>query len=84
MPTAIYVASPEGDTGKSTIALGILHRLAATVARVGVFRPITRLPGGQERSDPGNRPGEERDYILELLLAHTTAGLSYDDCVGVD
>ena len=37
--TAIYVASPEGDTGKSTIALGILHRLAATVAKVGVFRP---------------------------------------------
>jgi phosphate acetyltransferase len=70
MPTAIYVASPEGDTGKSTIALGILHRLAATVARVGVFRPITRL-------------GEERDYILELLLAHTTAGLPYDECVGV-
>ncbi|MDR7288273.1 phosphate acetyltransferase [Mycolicibacterium senegalense] len=37
---------------------------------MGVFRPITRL-------------GEDRDYILELLLAGTTAGLSYDDCVGV-
>jgi phosphate acetyltransferase len=70
VPTAIYVASPEGDTGKSTIALGILHRLAATVAKVGVFRPITRLD-------------EERDYILELLLAHTTAGLTYGECVGV-
>jgi phosphate acetyltransferase len=68
--SAIYIASPEGDTGKSTIALGILHRLAATVPRVGVFRPITRL-------------GETRDYILELLLAHTTAGLSYEQCVGV-
>ncbi|WP_111510356.1 phosphate acetyltransferase [Mycobacterium kyogaense] len=68
--TAIYVASPEGDTGKSTIALGILHRLAATVARVGVFRPITRISEG-------------RDYILELLLTHTTAGLSYEECVGV-
>lgn len=67
---AIYVASPEGDTGKSTIALGILHRLAATVARVGVFRPITRISEG-------------RDYILELLLTHTTAGLSYEECVGV-
>ena len=70
MPTAIYVASPEGDTGKSTIALGILHRLAATVAKVGVFRPITRL-------------GEDRDYILDLLLAHTTVGLPYEQCVGV-
>ncbi len=71
MPTAIYVASPEGDTGKSTIALGILHRLAATVAKVGVFRPITRM-------------SEKRDYILELLLSHTTAGLPYEDCVGVN
>ena len=70
MASAIYIASPEGDTGKSTIALGILQRLAVTVARVGVFRPITRL-------------GEDRDYILELLLAHTTAGLSYEECVGV-
>ena len=70
MPTAIYVASPEGDTGKSTIALGILHRLAATVAKVGVYRPITRLD-------------EDRDYILELLLPQTTAGLSYEQCVGV-
>jgi phosphate acetyltransferase len=64
------VASPEGDTGKSTIALGILHRLAATVAKAGVFRPITRRT-------------EERDYILELLLAHSTAGLPYEECVGV-
>jgi phosphate acetyltransferase len=68
--SSIYIASPEGDTGKSTIALAVLHRLAATVARVGVFRPITRL-------------GEQRDYILELLLAQTTAGLSYEQCVGV-
>jgi phosphate acetyltransferase len=68
--SAIYIASPEGDTGKSTIALGVLHRLAATVAKVGVFRPITRL-------------GEDRDYILELLLSQATAGLPYEDCVGV-
>jgi len=68
--TAVYIASPEGDTGKSTVALGILHRLTAMVPRVGVFRPITRL-------------GEHRDYVLELLLDHTTAGLSYEQCVGV-
>ena len=68
--SAIYIAAPEGDTGKSTIALGMLHRLAAKVARVGVFRPITRL-------------GEDRDYILDLLLAQTTAGLPYERCIGV-
>lgn len=68
-PTSIYVASPEGETGKSTIALGILHRLSALVPRVGVFRPITRR--------------EDRDYILELLLGESESGLSYEDCVGV-
>lgn len=68
--TAIYVAAPEPETGKSTIALGLLHRLTASVAKVGVFRPITRA-------------GEDRDYILDLLLQHTTAGLSYEQCVGV-
>ena len=40
--TSIYIASPEGETGKSTIALGVLHRLTAMVPRVGVFRPIIR------------------------------------------
>lgn len=68
--SAIYLAAPESQTGKSTIALGLLHRLTAMVAKVGVFRPITRLSA-------------ERDYILELLLAHTSAGLPYERCVGV-
>ena len=68
--SALYIAAPEGNTGKSTIALGILHQLAATVPRVGVFRPIARL-------------GEDRDHILELLLAHSSADLSYENCVGI-
>lgn len=67
---AIYIAAPESETGKSTIALGLIHRLAATVAKVGVFRPITRAEAG-------------RDYILELLLAHSSAGLPYEQCAGV-
>lgn len=68
--SSVYITSPEGDTGKSTVALGVVHLLTATVARVGVFRPIVR-------------GGEPRDYILELLLAHATADLRYDQCVGV-
>jgi len=69
-PTAfsIYVAAPEGDTGKSTVALGILHRLTATVPKAGVFRPITRR--------------EDRDYVLEMLLAQSNAELTYEECVG--
>jgi phosphate acetyltransferase len=70
-PAGIYIAAPEGDSGKSAIALPILHRLAATVPKVGVFRPITRA-------------GDDRDYILDLLLAHSTADLPYERCFGVD
>lgn len=68
--SSVYIASPEGDTGKSTIALGVMQMLCATVARVGVFRPIARSTA-------------ETDYILELLLEHTTADLSYEDALGV-
>lgn len=68
--SSIYIASPEGDTGKSTVALGVMHRLAATVARVGVFRPIARS-------------GESVDHILELLLEQSTADIAYEDCLGV-
>ncbi|OMC53432.1 phosphate acetyltransferase [Mycobacterium sp. IS-2888] len=68
--SGIYIAAPEPETGKSTIALGLLNRLTATVAKVGVFRPIARHDG-------------DRDYILELLLTRTTAGLPYERCVGV-
>jgi phosphate acetyltransferase len=67
--TSIYVASAEGETGKSTIALGLINRLSAMVPKVGVFRPITRR--------------EDRDYILELLLSQSDAGLTYDECTGV-
>ncbi|GAC78981.1 phosphate acetyltransferase [Gordonia malaquae] len=68
---SIYIASAEGDTGKSTVALGVLALLAATGGRVGVFRPISRAAAG------------ERDYILDLLLQFTSVDVPYDDCLGV-
>ncbi|MFC9437535.1 phosphate acetyltransferase [Nocardia sp. NPDC057030] len=69
-PSTVYIASPEGDTGKSTVALGVLQMLCATTARVGVFRPITRST-------------TEPDYILELLLEHSTADIDYAQATGV-
>ncbi|MEO8262590.1 MAG: phosphate acetyltransferase, partial [Pseudolysinimonas sp.] len=69
MATRIYVTSAEGGTGKSTIAVGLLETLKGSVARVGVFRPISRT-------------GPERDYVLEMLLEHASAQLDYDACVG--
>ncbi|MGW8484656.1 phosphate acetyltransferase [Microbacterium sp. NPDC055903] len=70
MARSIYITSAEGHTGKSTIALGVLDALMRVTPRVGVFRPITRS-------------ADERDDVLELLLAHDGVHLDYDDCVGV-
>jgi phosphate acetyltransferase len=69
--SSIYIASSEGDTGKSTIALGALSLLASTGWSIGVFRPVPRTVDGQ------------RDYILELLIEHASAELDYDECIGV-
>ncbi|HTM85460.1 MAG TPA: phosphate acetyltransferase [Mycobacterium sp.] len=69
--SSIYLAAAEGRTGKSVIALGLLHLLAASSARVGVFRPVVRSL-------------DEPDEQLELLLAHATAKLDdHSGCRGV-
>lgn len=82
MADSIYITSAEGYSGKSTIALGVLDTLLRSVERVGVFRPVARS-------------SHHPDYVLELLLAHLSAGraagasiapstpLTYDECVGV-
>ncbi|MGB3698470.1 MAG: phosphate acetyltransferase [Gordonia sp. (in: high G+C Gram-positive bacteria)] len=68
---SIYVASAEGDTGKSTIALGVLAVLTAAGGRVGVFRPISRAAAG------------ERDYVLDLLHQYASVDVPYEQCIGV-
>ncbi|MGB3893206.1 MAG: phosphate acetyltransferase [Mycolicibacter sinensis] len=69
--SSIYLAAAEGGAGKTVIALGLLHLLAASSARVGVFRPIVRSL-------------DEPDDQLELLLAHATAQLDdHRGCRGV-
>ncbi|MRX43448.1 phosphate acetyltransferase [Agromyces kandeliae] len=71
MAHSIYICSAEGNTGKSTVALGTLDTLSRRATRVGVFRPIARST-------------EERDYVLELLLAHDgVIDLGYDEAIGV-
>jgi phosphate acetyltransferase len=58
--SSIYIASAQGGTGKSTIALGLLHLLAASAARVGVFKPVVRST-------------DEVDDLLDLLVEQATA-----------
>jgi len=67
---SIYIGSAEGNTGKSTIALGAVDTLSRRVGRVGVFRPVARSTS-------------ERDYVLELLLAHEAVDTGYDEAIGV-
>ncbi|GAA1974078.1 phosphate acetyltransferase [Isoptericola halotolerans] len=76
---SIYIASPEGDTGKSTVALGVLDLLVRQVQRVGVFRAVSRVP---ERPAADGGTGV-RDHVLEMMLAHDGVDLDYADAVGV-
>jgi phosphate acetyltransferase len=74
MGSSVYVASVEGYTGKSTVALGLLEQLSRRVSRIGVFRPVVRA----DTSEHGGR-----DYVLDLLSSHDAVTLGYDECVGV-
>ncbi|MGC4175932.1 phosphate acetyltransferase [Demequina sp.] len=70
MARSIYITSTEGDSGKSTVALGITAALARSVGKVGIFRPVARVADGS-------------DYVVKLLLDHDGIDLSYEECVGV-
>lgn len=88
MTTAVYVASAQGFTGKSTVALGLVDLLARRVERVGVFRPVVRADGSSKDSskdstDRSGAGGSDRDYVLDLLVGHDAVSLSYDECGGV-
>lgn len=63
---SLYVASVEGETRKSTVALGVLAALRATGRRVGVFRPLARTEDG-------------RDDVLDVLLSELADGRPVDD-----
>src|SRR6266487_2163610 len=74
MGSSVYIASVEGSTGKSTVALGVLNQLSRRVERVAVFRPIVR---------PDTAMHGGRDYVLDLLTAHDAVKLSYEAGLGV-
>ena len=57
MARSIFITSAEGNTGKSTIALGLIEALKRSGRTIGLFRPVSR---GDDQSD----------YILEFLLKH--------------
>ncbi|MEJ5868991.1 phosphate acetyltransferase [Pseudokineococcus sp. 5B2Z-1] len=64
---SLYIASVEGETRKSTVALGVLAALRAREGRrVGVFRPLVRADAG-------------RDDVLDVLLSELADGGEVDD-----
>ncbi|MET0966356.1 MAG: phosphate acetyltransferase [Nakamurella sp.] len=70
MSRSVYVTSPEGLSGKSTVALGLVDLFSNRVGRVGVYRPILDS-------------AEETDPVLDLLIAHPGVDQTYDEAVGV-
>ena len=71
--TSLYISATDAASGKSAVALGILHQLARRHGRIGVFRPVAQ-------------PGDE---LVELLLGQLTvlgmeeAAQAPDSAVGV-
>ncbi len=69
MARSVYVASVEGHTAKSVLALGMVQALRGNNLSVGVFRAVT--------------PDAENDHVLKLLLSQLEQEISYQDCIGV-
>ena len=73
MSRSVYVASPEGLTGKSAVAVGLLDALTRQVGSVGVFRPLTTTGTGSE----------DVDLTVDLLVNQPGIAQSYDEAIGV-
>ncbi|MGH3507726.1 MAG: phosphotransacetylase family protein, partial [Nocardioidaceae bacterium] len=69
MSRSVFIASPEGSTGKSIVAFGLLDLLTRHVGKVGVYRPVTK--------------GEDDDPVVRLLLAHPAIDQPLHDVFGV-
>ena len=69
MKSSIYLAAPEGFTGKSMVAVGIIDALLREVSSVGVFRPIVN--------------NDTTDEVLQILVSQPGIDQTYDEAVGV-
>jgi phosphate acetyltransferase len=67
--TSIYLAATEAQSGKSAVAVGILHQLSRRAGRIGVFRPIVA--------------SRDADELVEVLLAQLPGSLTAARACGV-
>jgi phosphate acetyltransferase len=70
---SVYIASPEGLTGKSAVALGLLDALTREVGSVGIFRPLTATSGNSN----------DVDLTVDLLVNQPGISQSYEEAIGV-
>jgi phosphate acetyltransferase len=68
MTRSVYIASPEGLTGKSAIAIGLIDTLTREVGSVAVFRPLVH---------------GHVDMLADMLVNQPGITQSYDDAIGV-
>jgi phosphate acetyltransferase len=68
---SVYIASPEGFTGKSAVALGLLDALTREVDSVGVFRPLTTGSGSNDV-----------DLTVDLLVNQPGISQTYQEAIG--
>lgn len=66
MSKSLYIAAASARAGKGLAALGVMDVLARKVGRIGLFRPIT----------PGY---EDRDALIEMLIAQYNLDIEYED-----
>jgi phosphate acetyltransferase len=66
----LYLAGTEARSGKSAVAVGLVHQLARRHRRVGVFRPVVR-------------GGGEVDELLRVLVQEAPTDLPPERCWGV-
>ncbi|MFQ6172434.1 phosphate acetyltransferase [Oryzobacter sp. R7] len=66
----LYLAGTEARSGKSAVAVGLVHQLARRHRRVGVFRPVVR-------------GGGEPDELLQVLVQEAPTDLPAERCWGV-
>ncbi|MEN9693643.1 MAG: hypothetical protein RLZZ330_1287, partial [Actinomycetota bacterium] len=71
MSKSLYIAAASARAGKGLAALGVMDVLARKVGRIGLFRPIT----------PGY---EDRDALIEMLIAQYNLDIEYADVCPFD
>lgn len=72
MNKAIYIATSEGDSGKSIVTLGLMSILIGKTAKVGYFRPIV------EDFEDG-----KLDNHIETVINHFGLDISFHDAYAI-